>query len=223
MRDGRPSPAVFSPRWLHPTLPFRALSFERRSFERRRLARQRGRNRWTLLVRRHRPDMKRSSRRLILFAYRLTSSAASYEAPTAGGLGPAISIAGIGLSFQGPRRRWSRSEGRRKLGGGAPLVKHEFKKSTASPRGLFRQETADQTCSSSGVPEGKGAPRREGPSGACGRPAPPATGQIRAKMPQFAARAAAVGGPATERRTRRAIAGQRPDRRTIGREAPAPG
>jgi hypothetical protein len=42
--------------------------------------------------------------------------------------GPAISIAGIGLSFQGPGRRCCRPEGRRKLGVGAPLVKHDFKK-----------------------------------------------------------------------------------------------
>jgi hypothetical protein len=48
----------------------------------RRLTRQRGRDCWTLLARRHRPDMKRSPRRLILFASCLTSSAASCEAPT---------------------------------------------------------------------------------------------------------------------------------------------
>ena len=54
------------------------------------------------------------------------------------GQGPAISIAGIGLSFQGPGRRWRRPEGRRKLGGGAPHVKHEFKKSHFEGRGRFR-------------------------------------------------------------------------------------
>jgi hypothetical protein len=42
-----------------------------------------------------------------------------------------MSIAGIGLSFQGPRRRWSRSEGRRKLGAGGPLVKHHFQKTNS--------------------------------------------------------------------------------------------
>ena len=135
----------------------------------RRLTRQRGRDCWTLLARRHRPDMKRSPRRLILFASCLTSPAASCEAPTAGGQGPTISIAGIGLSIQGPRRRWSRSEGRRKLGGGAPLVKHDFKKSTRARTGLLGGETADQACSSRRVPEGNACPeggRGEGPPAA---------------------------------------------------------
>ena len=70
--------------------------------------------------------------------------------PDASGQGPAISIAGIGLSFQGPRRALLPSEGAWKLGVGASLVKHEFKIISGSFWCLFRPNTAEQVCTRGG-------------------------------------------------------------------------